>query len=436
MIRSWVFILILMIRMDGSFAEPFLAGVARVDITPPLELKTSLGGYGERLSQPATGVHDRLFAKAVVFVQGEKKFALITADSLGFPPAFKPAVLERLGDSSWTKENVMLLPSHAHTTFDMSEINPKNELGIPQLGIFRPELYDLLLDRFATLIKEAEKSPVPVRIGTDSVVLEGWARNRRRGETFKDEVLTVARVDTSEGKPLAVFVNFAAHPTFMSAEDMMFSGGWPGHLQRTVEALVDGQVTCLFSNGAEGDQSPVARPDSGSANWEKAERFGRGLGIQVRELWEKISTEEVDRFSYHLETLDLPPPTWHPDFMQTGGAEYGLREEMMEVLIEQMVPPQSMCGILRLDDLLVVGVPGELAAHLGKELRDKAGEKTGAKHPIIGGLANEWISYILSPEQYNGSGGYEASVSFYGPQLGPIVVEGALRGARKLMDKP
>ena len=118
--------------------------------------------------------------------------------------------------------------------------------------------------------------------------------------------------------------------------------------------------------------------------------------------------------------------------MQTGGAEYGLREEMMEVLIEQMVPPQSMCGILRLDDLLIVGVPGELAAHLGKELRDKAGEKSGAKHPIIGGLANEWISYILSPEQYNGSGGYEASVSFYGPQLGPTVVAGALKGVEKL----
>jgi hypothetical protein len=314
----------------------------------------------------------------------------------------------------------------------MSEINPKNELGIPQMGIFRPELFEILLDRFAALIKEAEKRLVPVEIGTGSTVLEGWARNRRRGETFKDEVLTVTRIDTVEGEPFAVFVNFAAHPTFMSESEMMFSGGWPGHLQRTVEALVGGEVLCLYSNGAEGDQAPIAPPDSGPSNWEKAERYGRGMGIEVHELWKGIQTEEVEYFLYHLETLDLPPPSWHPDFMQTGGAEYGLREDLMEVLIHQMVPPQSMCAFLRLNDLLIVGIPGELAAALGKELRHKAAEETGAKHPIIGGLANEWISYILSPEQYNGSGGYEASVSFYGPQLGPTVMEGALRGARNM----
>ncbi|MCA9439451.1 MAG: neutral/alkaline non-lysosomal ceramidase N-terminal domain-containing protein, partial [Candidatus Omnitrophica bacterium] len=87
---------------------------------------------------------------------------------------------------------------------------------------------------------------------------------------------------------------------------------------------------------------------------------------------------------------------------------------------------------LRLNDLLIIGIPGEMTAEIGKKLRDQVAEKTGVKHPIIGGLANEWISYILSPEQYNGGGGYEASVSFYGPQLGPTVMAAALKGAEKL----
>lgn len=424
--------LILSLCCASAQTENFKAGFAKVDITPPLELKTSLGGYGERMSQPATGVHDRLFAKAVVFVQGDRKFALVTADALGFPPAFRPAVLERLSDSGWTADQVMLLPSHSHTAFDMSEINPKNQIGIPQLGIFRPDLYEILLERFAAVIEEAEESIQPVKVGTASATLEGWAANRRRGETEKDEVLTVTRIDAEDGKPLAAFVHWAAHPTFMDSSDMMFSGGWPGHLQRTLEALAGEGFFCLYSNGAVGDQRPVARPDSGPSNWEKAERYGREIALQAHLVWSAAETRPVRVFSYHLETIDLPPRSWHPDFMQTGGAEYGLREDLMEVLIDQMVPPQSVCGVLRIDDLLLIGVPGEMASKLGKDLKAEAADLVQVKHPLVAGLANEWVSYILSPEQYSSGGGYEASVSFYGPQLGPKVIEGALSAVRNL----
>ncbi|MCA9426907.1 MAG: neutral/alkaline non-lysosomal ceramidase N-terminal domain-containing protein [Candidatus Omnitrophica bacterium] len=432
MFRFVGLLLLLGIPFGAVHAEPFLAGKAETVITPPLALKTSLGGYGERMSQPATGIHDDLRAKALVFVQGDKKFALVTADALGFPPPFKEEIVKKIGDPSWTVENIMLLPSHSHTSFDMSEINPKNEMGIPQLGIFNLSLYTVLSIRFSTLIQDAERDLAPITIGTESAFLKDWVRNRRDGEEVTDQVLTVTRIDDEEGNPFAVFANFAAHPTFMSAKDMMFSGGWPGHLQRTVEALIGDEVECLFSNGAEGDQSPIARRRSGNSSWERAERYGRELGIEVYRLWKEIETQPVEKFEYSYEKLELPTRTWHPDFMATGGAEYGLREDLMDLLIDQMVPEESACGFLRLNDLLIIGIPGEMTAEIGKKLRDQVAEKTGVKHPIIGGLANEWISYILSPEQYNGGGGYEASVSFYGPQLGPTVMAAALKGAEKL----
>jgi hypothetical protein len=40
---------------------------------------------------------------------------------------------------------------------------------------------------------------------------------------------------------------------------------------------------------------------------------------------------------------------------------------------------------------------------------------------MIAGLANNAIGYILSPEQYR-LGDYESGTSFYGPQLGAILV--------------
>jgi hypothetical protein len=411
--------------------EGLEAGIARVDLTPPMEMKASLGGYGERMSEPATGVHDRVFAKALVLREGEKRYALVTADILGFPPPFRPALIEKIAEGGWSKEQVLLLPSHSHTSIDMTALNPNNTFGIPQIGPFHKELFDFALDRLAEAIEKAAADTTPIVVGTSSRPLEGWAANRREGGTEKDEVLTVTRIDTKSGSPLAVLVNWSAHPTFMDAPDMMFSGGWPGHMQRTVEALIGEGVTVLYYNGAQGDQRPVGRPDSGDSNWERAERYGRELGILVHDLWSKTETLETGGLSYAHKEMELPERTWHKDFMETGGAEYGMNPETAQVLIEALFPTQTVSSAVRLGNLVIVGVPGEMAAGLGKEVKKRVAEATQAQNVVIGGLANEWISYILSSEEYT-KGGYEASVSFYGPQLGPRIVEGAVEVASTL----
>jgi hypothetical protein len=69
-----------------------------------------------------------------------------------------------------------------------------------------------------------------------------------------------------------------------------------------------------------------------------------------------------------------------------------------------------------------------MTAQLGMSVKSQVREATGVPHVAIGGLADEWISYILYAEEYR-KGGYEASVSFYGETLGQCVVEGAIRGA-------
>ena len=72
-----------------------------------------------------------------------------------------------------------------------------------------------------------------------------------------------------------------------------------------------------------------------------------------------------------------------------------------------------------------------MAVDLGLEVKAEAARITGAKHATVGGLADAWISYILSEEAYR-RGGYEASVSFYGPTLGRTIVTGALEGTKPL----
>ena len=187
----------------------------------------------------------------------------------------------------------------------------------------------------------------------------------------------------------------------------------------------------MYYNGAEGDQSPMARPDSGDSRWEMAERYGRELGIVVANDWRGITTQADTVFQFHRQTITLPDRSWHPDFLKTGGAEYALSEALLREMLPRMFPTETASGCLKIGDLVIVGVPGEMAASLGLQIKAATHENTGATHPVIGGLADEWISYMLPPEAYD-SGGYEASVSFYGRTLGPTIVDGAIEGAVQL----
>jgi hypothetical protein len=375
---------------------------------------------------------------------------------LALPPGFKEAVMERLnqglgtGGSGlgtndrgereegretegnailWSEDQVMLLASHSHTSIDMTALNPKNDFGIPQMGIFHKALFERTRDLFARVINDAAKGGVACRVGTQSLQLEGWNHNRRRDNVGIQQELTVTRIDADAG-PLAVLVNWTAHPTFMDADAMEYSGDWPGHMQRTLEAVIGHGVTAMYYNGAEGDQSPIARPDSGG-DWEKAERYGREIGLQVWDLWKRTKTAANVRLQYHLEPISLPTRIWHPDFMKTGGAEYGLSDTAIRTIVERLVPVSTHSVSLRLGALIIAGVPGELVSVLGDELKERIRKATNARHVVVGGLADEWISYMLAPSEYH-KGGYEASMSFYGDGLGPAIVDGVAKGASGL----
>jgi hypothetical protein len=427
-----LFLLIVLFHFCGpetTSAAALRAGVARIDITPPLKMNAPLGGYGERMNQPARGIHDRIFAKALFLADGNRPFVIVTADMIGFPPTFKPEIIRELNDPRLTLENLLLLPSHSHTSVEMNAFHPGNTYKIPQIGIYNQDVHKFLVERFVSVIRAACEQPVPVCVGTASQSIPGWNRNRRHEGGLTDDDLTLTRVDTLEGKSLAVLVNFAAHPTFLGAEQMEFSGDWPGQLQRTLESLIGHETTVMYYNGAEGDQAPVARPDSGSSPWEKGGRYGAELAIVAWRLFSATSTHADVSFQYHREVIELPLTSWHPKFMETGGAEYGLNETILKEMLPRMFPKMTASVSLRLGDLLIVGIPGEMAAELGRSIKQRAAKLTGAICPVIGGLADEWDSYILPATEYR-LGGYEASVSFYGETLGSTIVEGAVLVSR------
>lgn len=404
------------------------ANAAVADITPPIEMKYALGGYGKRMSKPAEGIHDPIMAKALALKKGSEKYLIITIDILGLPSNFKTDLLERIGKDGWKDRNLTLLPSHSHGSLEMASLNSKNVFGVPQIGIFQPELLAFLLDKMEKLVSDADKNYRNVKIGTGSAKFDGLNRNRR-GDKIIDNELTVTRIDLVNGQPLAVLVNWTAHPTFIGDTEMLLSAEWPGYLQTEMENAIGKGVAVMYYNGAEGDQSPVY--DSTTDPYQKIQIYGKMIAEKALSVYNTIQPAAVSELAYNYETIDLPEQVAHPDFMKTGGTEYGLNEETAGIIMKAMGPERVGMGSVRIGDFVLVGIPGEMTAELGIAVKESL-KNSRIKHVAIGGLANEWISYILAEDKYIKGGGYESSVSFYGPKLGEIMKEAAVKIAAPL----
>ncbi len=417
-------------------AAEWLVGAARIDLTPPASLKAALGGYSARLSRPAQGVHDRVWAKALTFAEGDKRLVLVTADVLAFPPPVKPALRERLERLGITVDEMILLPSHTHNSIDMLALHPGNRFQVPQLGIYHPQLYEHTLDKLAEVIQASGRALEPARAVSLRQKLTGWNRNRRGGLTV-DPDLTLLRIDRLDGRPLAVVAQFTAHPTLLGASEMLFSGDWPGALQRSLEERIGGGVTVLYHNGAQGDLSPAPREEKAPA-YEKAEAYGRALAQEAHALWREGEgqTRRPTQFAFRKTTFDLPPIVKPPAPSASPGLFNELLSGTLEQMVKELLPRTSHSVALRVDDWMIVGMPGEFAAELGREVKQRVARATGAKHVVIGGLADEWLSYFLTEAEYV-RGGYEPTLSFFGPRGGPTLVEAITAGASRLRpEKP
>jgi neutral ceramidase len=426
-------ILFLLLALSCGFtaqASPLKANASSISITPPISMKYPLGGYGERMNKPAEAVHDSIYAKALVLKKGDRKYAIITLDLLGLPNNVKTDLIKRLPGMGWNLENMMLLPSHSHGSLEMAALNSKNNLNNANLGIFQPELLEFVVKQLVALVKVADQNYNSVKIGTGSATLEGLNRNRRKDPDIDKELL-VTRVDLLSGKPLAVLVNWTAHPTFISGQDMLTSAEWPGYLQTTLQNLIGQGVIAMYYNGSEGDMSTVL--NSPKKAYDKIEIYGKIIAEKAFGLYQTITPVKVQQFKSSYTTSKLPQHAAHPSFMKTGGEEYGLNAQTVKVVMDVLGPKEVGIGAIRIGDLVIAGAPGEMTAVLGQRVK-KALRENGSKYVAIGGLANEWISYILSREQYLYGEGYESSVSFYGPDLGDVIVEGMIRTAMPLIN--
>ena len=116
------------------------AGTAKINITPHTPIPMS--GYGGR-NEPFKGIHDDIFARAIVFSDGKNKAALISMETIGVSNTFWKDVTEVIEKKTGIKKEFVLLSAvHNH---DGPVTNVYDESNSPEVLAYIEELKEKII---------------------------------------------------------------------------------------------------------------------------------------------------------------------------------------------------------------------------------------------------------------------------------------------------
>jgi len=390
-------VLTLPVSMRGATLK---AGVAKVDITPAPG-KYMLGS-GEALT---TGTHDPLYARVLVLEVGEKRLALVTLDLCR---VFQAPLVKKLREEAKTRSGisyVLLSASHTHS----GPIIPVDE-DHPVTGMVAWQLD--AVPKIVEAIEEAHRNAVEARLGTgygvtyighnrrrvnpDGTVTMFWSNPTRIPTAPVDPTVAVLRVDTLDGNPLAILVNYACHPVVVMGNLKQYSADYPGVMCRIVEQAFGDQPLCLFLQGAGGDidtyytgvpmeQNPV----------KKMEWTGERLGQEAARVAKAIHTEAVPEASLDFtEDLLTFRFRWNAErYLEEFRAENAKSSfELYKFYLPQTKPEQQLpvATVLINKRIAMMGVPGEAFVEFQMNWRDRC----AVSDCIFLGYANGFFSYF------------------------------------------
>ena len=282
-------------------SEQLLAGTGKLMITPTFGAE--LSGFVAR-KEKCRGVHDPLYARALVLTDGKKKIALVAADLIGVDAGLlakvraKVCLLTDLEPSA-----VLVSATHTHS-------GPAT-LAKAFLGRVDPDYLEGLADNLAGAVYLANQNLEPVRVFLGEGVCRSVGKNRRKKEGPTDPQVLVLRLQGTKG-PKALLVNYACHPVVLGPDNLLVTADYPYYLIRTLEQLYPG-TEVIFFNGAAGDINTgheTAESIQGKSDprrtFQEAERLGRILAGVVLAASENAVMQRSSPLRYRAEETSLP----------------------------------------------------------------------------------------------------------------------------------
>ncbi|MBU4200672.1 MAG: neutral/alkaline non-lysosomal ceramidase N-terminal domain-containing protein [Verrucomicrobia bacterium] len=422
------------------------AGFSRIEITPASPVRMD----GMIRDHQSTGVHDPIFAKALVLSGGPQPvdgFAICSLDVCGLAAAdcreIRVAVEKQTGIPC---DRVIIAATHTHS-------------GPATVGIFgnREDAYVReLIEKTVAVVCKAATVLVPAAVGCASgreetishyrrlladdghVVMnwDPWPAERLVGPLgVNDPEVGVMKIvsDDAVAKPLGFLFNHAGHPNVMSGDNYLITPDYPGRAENLVERELGG--TAVFVNGAQGTMDIDGMNDR---DWSGVERAGSALADAVIDTARNIVPSSGARqrsgsrcYSIPARKISDAEKEWADSVLkQTGGAlkpvADGVGDDYKAKLFlrlwnnrRQDIPLEQIC--LAVDNYAFLSFPGELFTEIGMRIKSES----PFRRTYILGLANGYVGYVPTRKAIR-EGGYESETRELDDSAEEVVVEQSL----------
>ena len=436
---------------DNESSRGLSTGVARITVTPPVGI--AMSGFAGR--DAATGIHDDLYATALVLVSDDTKAAVVAADLIGFGDDFTSDVRAEVERRTGIPAAAVFLCA-SHTHYGPSTRVYGSDDPAADLDAYMANLLHLL----AGAVQEAVSVVQPVRVGVGRGACDvGINRREKRPDGViilgnnpdgpMDREVIVVRLDTVDGEPLATLVNYACHPVCQRHKARNVSGDFIAPMRDLVEKATGAK--CLYLQGACGNVNPALMDHS----FEPARKSGIRLGEEAVKAFEGITTSDAVGVATTSAQIDFPASTFgsEDEGRQTVKAieeklaqlkkwktpEGRIKREQRRLeqankALESIVKGEPLPAVvgeiatLRFGDVALVMTPGEVFAQIGKQIK----ESSPLTDTLFVGYTDGSIGYVPTPDAYP-EGGYEVERACrVSPDASRTMIQEALRQLNEL----
>ncbi|NQT18529.1 MAG: neutral/alkaline non-lysosomal ceramidase N-terminal domain-containing protein [Planctomycetes bacterium] len=426
------------------------AGTGRSDISPRQSM--FLVGY-PHVQRMSAGVHDPLYASALYLDDGTNAVISIALDTLYVSHHTARECRAEIGRATGLPtENIMISATHTHSAPVTADILAWH--ADPVVPPLDDDYMRLLHNDIVRAATSAHESAGPAVVAITSARAEGVGGNRLSPDGVHDREVGIIYVKSKrDGKPLALQVIYSMHPTVIHEDTTLATADFPGAVRCRLEDELAG-CRVLYHTGPCGNLSP--RYHVSAQTFAEAERLGAKLAGFVGEAIDDLDDADfsddpnvaaaaafvelpgrefpsvaearanLDRVVARYNRLKRENAGQGP--IRTAECEIFGAEEQVELAKAQEsgellrfrrehMPAEVQ--VLRIGDAFIAALPGECFVEYSLQIKQHAPGRA-----FVVSMANgELQGYITTP----GARGYEADMSMFKPESGPIMVAAALR---------
>jgi hypothetical protein len=380
----------------------FEAGWSTRSITPPIG--TPLAGFGNRKGKPSTGVHDEIFVKALAVSDGTDMAVIVGADMLIVPENVAELVRIHVSEqTTLTANDILFNASHNHSGPGAFAPGVASKLFN---GPYDPEIPEFLAGAFTEAIVKACHSLEPAKLMHGSIDAQEYIRNRTRKDGTVDSELSYMLIEQKDGDR-CFLVRYSAHPTVLGADNMQFTGEYPGFLMRRITERTGAEA--IYLGGAVGSMSP--RPPDANEPFNRCRVMGVALA-------NKVLGAAVDTASFRdkVDVASIGIPIRLPPFQLRLSENWRISKFLLPIL---GIDADGWMHAVRIGDIALVGTPADFCGEISVEMKSQMKNRIGSLWVLS--FNGDYAGYI-SPDRYyydkdeQGGYGYERGMmSWMGP---------------------